>query len=59
MLWDPSRVTISREGGGGWFPRFQVTGMIEGFFGGFEISIPGFFGGEGRFGKFPFFGGLI
>lgn len=57
MHCDSSRVTISR--GGGEFSRFQVTGDDRRIFDGFEISIPGFLGGEGKFGKFPYFGGLI
>ena len=56
MHCDSSRVTISRGGG---FSRFQVTGDDRRIFDGFEISIPGFFLGEGKFGKFPYFGGLI
>ena len=28
--------------GGGGYSEFQVTGMIEGFFGGLKCSIPGF-----------------
>ena len=33
-------------GGGGGTPGFQVTGMIEGFFGGVEIFYFGIFGGR-------------
>ena len=40
-------------GGGGGYSRFQVMGMIEGFFLGLKFSIPGFFG-VGKFGKYFF-----
>ena len=43
--------------GGGGYSGFQVTGMIEGFFWGFEIFDSGIFW-VGKFGKY-FLGGLI
>ena len=50
----PRKEARGGGGGGGGFLGFQVMGMIEGFWGGLQFSIPRYFG-VGKFGKY-FFG---